>query len=255
MSGRTERASEWVYRGIWGVLARWFKVPEEPPTLPGGAGIGAESFRPAPGFLRYLKFRFWLLLLIIDVAILFVWVVIAVASPIAGAILAIPALAIAVLPDIVAYVAIYLRYDTTWYVVSDRSMRIRRGIWTIHETTITFENVQNVSVNQGPLQRYFGIANVMVQTAGGGSGHGGPHGARTATAHLGLLEGLADATRIRDLIMAKSRATKGAGLGDDHPQEDGPEASGRGMWTAEHVGVLREIRELARGVGGCTRPG
>ena len=64
--------------------------------------------------------------------------------------------------------AMHLRYDTTWYVLTNRSLRIRRGIWMIHETTITYENVQNVSVNQGPLQRIFGIADVLVQTAGGG---------------------------------------------------------------------------------------
>jgi uncharacterized membrane protein YdbT with pleckstrin-like domain len=43
-----------------------------------------------------------------------------------------------------AYIAIHLRYDTTWYVHGDRSLRIRRGIWVIHETTLTFENIQNV---------------------------------------------------------------------------------------------------------------
>jgi uncharacterized membrane protein YdbT with pleckstrin-like domain len=72
-------------------------------------------------------------------------------------------------PDVIAYVGLHLRYDTTWYVFTDRSLRIRRGIWVIHETTITFENVQNVAVAQGPVQRYFGIADVIVQTAGGGA--------------------------------------------------------------------------------------
>lgn len=66
-----------------------------------------------------------------------------------------------ILPDVVAYVAIHLRFDTTWYVMTERSLRIRRGIWVLHETTITFENVQNVVVNQGPVQRFFGIANVV----------------------------------------------------------------------------------------------
>jgi membrane protein YdbS with pleckstrin-like domain len=78
------------------------------------------------------------------------------------------ALVVIVLPDIIAYVAIHLRYDTTWYVLSSRSLRIRRGVWVIHETTLTFENIQNVSVDSGPLEQWFGIANVMVDTAGGG---------------------------------------------------------------------------------------
>ena len=36
---------------------------------------------PAPGFLRYLKFRFWLLLTIFDGMIVIAWIAIAVASP------------------------------------------------------------------------------------------------------------------------------------------------------------------------------
>ena len=66
-----------------------------------------------------------------------------------GVVLALPFLALMVLPDIFAYVGIHLRYDTTWYVLTDRSLRIRRGIMTIHETTISFENVQNVEVRRG----------------------------------------------------------------------------------------------------------
>lgn len=241
---RTERAAAWMYQGLWGILAHWFNVPTEPPELPGGAGIGARSFRPAEGFLRYLKFKFWVLLLIIDAAILFAWIVIMVFHPVVGAILAVPALVIAVVPDIVAYLAIHLRYDTTWYVVSERSMRIRRGIWTIRETTITFENIQNVTVRQGPLQRYFGIADVVVQTAGGGGGHAGKSQPGMLT-HVGLLEGLADAAQIRDLIMARTRAARGAGLGDERAPEE--RTATAGMWTAEHVAVLREIRGLVRG--------
>lgn len=65
--------------------------------------------------------------------------------------------------------SIYLRYDTTWYVFSDRSMRLRRGIWLIRESTINFDNIQNVKVTQGPLQRFFGVASVLIETAGGGS--------------------------------------------------------------------------------------
>jgi len=110
-----------------------------------------------------------------------------VAAPIAGLILALPALAAAVLPDLIAYAAIHLRYDTTWYVLTPRSIRIRRGIWAITETTITFENIQNITVQQGPLQRYYGIASLHIRTAGGGGGHGQHSGSDTS--HLGVIEG------------------------------------------------------------------
>jgi len=240
--GRAERASRWIYQGLWSVLVRWFHIPDRPPTLPLPPGETLDAFRPAEGFLRYLKFKFWLVLTIIDGLIFIGWIAAAVASPLAGAILALPALVVAALPDIVAYLAIHLQYDTTWYVMSGRSLRIRRGIWTIHETTITFENVQNVEVNQGPLQRWFGIADVHVDTAGGGGNQAAAgHGSPAAAGHRGLIEGVADAARIRDLILSRLRGSRHAGLGDERP----PMSAAAG-WTSDHVAVLGEIRDLAR---------
>ena len=241
MNGRTEELTKWVYRGVWGVLSRWFRVPQGPPVLPVQEEERVESFRPAHGFLRYLKLQFWIWLAIIDVAILAVWVGITIANPVIGVFLAIPALIIGVVPDVIAYLAIHLRYDTTWYLMSDRSLRIRRGIWVINETTITFENVQNVSVRQGPVQRWFGIADLLVETAGGGQAQQGAHGGQTSTAHQGLVEGVADAQRIRDLILNRLRSSRWAGLGDE---QVGSAATYPG-WTADHLAVLRDIRDAA----------
>jgi membrane protein YdbS with pleckstrin-like domain len=242
VSQHVERASRWIYQGVWAVLVNWFRVPDKPPSLPTHAGEAYESFQPSEGFLRYLKFQFWVWLTLLDGVILVVWIVIAIVSPLAGAITALPALAIAVLPDIVAYLAIHLRYDTTWYVMTGRSLRIRRGIWIIHETTITFENVQNVEVHQGPLQRWFGIADVLVTTAGGSHEKGGEgKGAATMTAHHGLIEGISHAAEVRDLILARLRHSRTAGLGDELHHT----AASAG-WTDAHLALLREIRDLAR---------
>ena len=189
MSQRVEQVSQWVYEGLWGVLTRWFRVPAQPPILPALAGEAIQSFRPAQGFLRYLKFQFWIALIVIDTLLVIGWLALGVAEPLAGVLITPLALFLIIAPNVVAYLAIHLRFDTTWYVLSDRSLRIRRGIWIIHETTITFENVQNVTINQGPLQRWFGIADVVVETAGGSGGRGEQH-AGTAAGHQGLIEGL-----------------------------------------------------------------
>jgi uncharacterized membrane protein YdbT with pleckstrin-like domain len=144
-----------------------------------------------------------------------------------------------VAPDIVAYVALHLRYDTTWYVMSGRSLRIRRGIWIIRETTVTFENVQNVELKQGPLQRHFGIANLLVQTAGGSGAS--PQQGKT-NPHEALIEGIDDAKQVRDLIMSRVRRSRRAGLGDEHPGERYAAGSGA-RWTPEHLEALRAIRD------------
>ena len=230
-----------VYRGVWALLAHWFKVPEAPPTLTSFAGDPIESFRPSPGFLDYLKFQFWLGLLAVDIGLIILWIVVLVNEPTLGVVLA-PLFVIAiVVPDILAYVALNLRYDTTWYVMSSRSIRLRRGIWVIRETTITFDNVQNVEFKQGPLQRHFGIANLIVQTAGGGGGGGGRHPQQgQTTEHTGLIEGIAEAERIRDVIMNRVKRSRRAGLGDEHPTAAKLPASGPN-WTPAHLEALRDI--------------
>ncbi len=232
------RASEWCYQGLWYSLTKWFLVPRDPPSLPSTEGEWVQSFRPSEGYLNYLRFFFWLGLFAIDIALTIGWIAIFIALPIVGVLITPIALAIIVLPDIVAYIAIHLRYDTTWYVLTDRSMRIRRGIWTIHETTITFENIQNIHIHQGPVERYFGFASLLVETAGGGGAQA--HGA-AGLGHRGMMEGLSNAPEIRELIMQRIKQIKSAGIGDDHV--DSETSTTRGF-TPQHVQLLREINQL-----------
>ena len=239
------RVSQWCYGGIWSKVTRWLRVPEAPPHLQGADDAQVRSFRPAEGFLRYLKFFFWLGLASFDGALFIGWIVLLVAMPVLGIVLAPIIWAIMILPDIVAYIAIHLQYDTTWYVLSDRSMRIRRGIWRIHETTITYDNIQNVSIRQGPLQRYFGISDVLVETAGGGSSTGSE--GKTTTGHHGLLEGISNAQEVRELILQKWQASRSAGLGDETAEESHAKAgSPHGGFSSTQLTLLDEIHQLAQ---------
>lgn len=241
-SSTVHAASAWIYRGVWRVLVDWFRVPVEPPSLPSFAGEAVASFRPADGFLRYLKFAFWLFFGVLDSALVVLWLVILLASPVIGVLTGVAIATAIVVPTVLGYIALHLRYDTTWYVLSERSLRIRRGIWIIHETTITYENVQNLKIDEGPLQRFFGIANVVVETAGGGAAAGPPGHGGGGVGHHGLIEGVANAREIRDLILAKLRRSRTGGLGDDH--HDLPAAT-PGL-SGPHLAILREIRDLAR---------
>jgi len=173
-------------------------------------GESIQYERPSVAFLNYRKFFFWIGLLVIDLVLFILWVVFTYSWPLAGFLTAPLWLFVMIVPDIVAYIAIHLRYDTTWYVLSDRSMRIRRGIWSINETTITFENIQNANISQGPLQRWFGFANLMVLTAGGG---GMGHDGHSMGGHFGFLEGLNNAAELRERVLAKSQLN--TGLGDE----------------------------------------
>src|SRR5205814_3372587 len=63
-----------------------------------------------------------------------------------------------------------LDYEKRWYLVTDRSLRIREGVVNVREMTVNFANIQNISISQGPLQRLLRIADLRVDTAGGGGG-------------------------------------------------------------------------------------
>lgn len=147
-------------------------------------------------------------------------------------------------------------FELRWYIVTDRSLRIRAGIWDIREMTMTFANIQQITVEQGPLQRLLGLADVMVRTAGGGSGvaeqaqQKGQH----QLMHLGYFHGVDNAGEIRDLILQRMRKLRDSGLGDpdDSPTEaeDGSKSqsdAGDDLVAAVHEFAC-EVRALTTAV-------
>jgi hypothetical protein len=116
------------------------------------------------------------------------------------------------------YAVVRLNYELRWYIVTDRSLRIREGVASIGETTMTFANIQNLSIRQGPVQRLFGIADLRVRTAGGGSddteAESGQPGGKGESMHIAYFRGVDNATEIRDLILAHVRSLRDSGLGE-----------------------------------------
>ena len=62
------------------------------------------------------------------------------------------------------------------------------------------------------------------------------------------IEGLADAPRVRDLVLARLRLTRSAGLGDEAKHDEAP------GWTPEHLAALRDIRDRAKSMAAGLRP-
>jgi hypothetical protein len=125
----------------------------------------------------------------------------------------------------VTYLIARLDYELRWYMVTDRSLRIRHGVWKVAESTMSFANIQQVVVSQGPVQRLLGLADVKVQSAGGGSGQA--HKKGDDDMHLGLFHSVTNAPEIRDLILERLRRFRESGLGD-------PEEAGRRGPLASH---------------------
>lgn len=141
----------------------------------------------------------------------------------------------------VSYALLRLDYELRWYLVSNRSLRIREGLLRLHEQTLTFANIQQLSIRQGPLQRLLGIADLEVRTAGGGGGGSGAHGKSGesgSSMHMGYLRGIDNAARIRDLVRERIRGLSDTGLGDPDDHSDTAPV------TPDH-GLLAAARELA----------
>jgi hypothetical protein len=143
------------------------------------------------------------------------------------------------------FAAVRLDWELRWYIVTDRSLRIRAGLWSLQESTMSFANLQQVEVRQGPLQRLLAIADVRVQSAGGGGGGAKGGHDHDDSLHTGIFHGVDNAQEVRDLILERLRSFREAGLGDpdDHTVEVAQSAASLPS-TASSEDTLKAAREL-----------
>ena len=142
----------------------------------------------------------------------------------------------------VTFALLRLEFDAHWYIVTDRSLRIRTGLITMREATMSFANVQQVTVSENPIQRLLGIADVRVQSAGGGRGGDEKGEHDNDSMHTGVFHGVDNASEIRDLILERLRQYRAAGLGD--PDEH-PEVAPTSISTAP-AATTSDVRAAAR---------
>jgi uncharacterized membrane protein YdbT with pleckstrin-like domain len=138
-----------------------------------------------------------------------------------------------------------LDYELRWYIVTDRSIRIRAGVWDIREMTMTFANIQHASVSQGPLQRLLGISDVQVRTAGGGAGGDAADQHQKGAGemmHVAYFRGVDNAEEIKELIQERMRRFGDTGLGDP---DDVSEMEETGPITGHSEALLQVAREFA----------
>ncbi len=143
---------------------------------------------------------------------------------------------------VLSLVAVHLGYRLRWYIVTDRSLRIREGIWRVREQTVSFANIQNVAVRQGPLQRALGIADLEIRTAGGGESSDDSKG--NDNLHRAVFRGVDNASEIRDLIRRDLHRLKDALDQGTLDRESTPEAPAAKPQTPSDS-LLEASRRLA----------
>lgn len=242
-------------------LLALFRV-EERPEPPPGSPESLRTFRASPRFFRYSLLKWGLG----QVGALFGLVASTIGfdfiefgpwsrfTAAAGPLL----IALFVVQVPFSYLVLRLGYEMRWYMVSDRALRIRYGVYSVREQTMTVVNIQNMAVKRGPLQRLFGIADLEIRTASGG----GSDDDDEDSLSRGLLQGLDNAEELRNLLLASLRQSRDAGLGDPDdrlgvpavpavPTEArAPGGAGDASALAAASDLLAECRALRRTVAG-----
>ena len=236
------------------LVLRLLKVPAEP-QAPAGSPGSVKVFRAAPNFYK-LKLFLWAIRQVFGfvgiIIFLSIWHTTVGKQVPTGVNLIID---VSELTGVViflvqipfTYMLVRLDYEMRWYIVTDRSLRIRTGVWNVRESTLTFANLQQISVGQGPLQRLLGIYDLEVKTAGGGGG-GGHHGhsAHGASMHQGFFHGIDNAPEVRAMMLERLRHLRDTGLGDPdethHEESKAPQPATALLDAAQ--GLLQETRRL-----------
>src|SRR5882762_1577941 len=232
-----------MYNAFRRISERLLRIPPQPGSPPGDES-STRLFRAAPNYFKYLVLLWAMqtgafLLPLLAVATVFVAVSYSVekqsfrGAPIIVGIFLI-VLVLVLLQRLFRLAILRLDYEKRWYVVTDRSLRVREGVVGVQEMTVTFANIQNISISQGPIQRLLRVADLRVDTAGGGGemGHHGHHDLHTA-----WFRGIDNADEVRGLIQERLRHLKDSGLGD---QEEVTPPSLR-EFTADALAALREV--------------
>lgn len=239
--------------GLEARVLHWLRVPP-PPRAPAGEESSLRRFHAAPAYLRYRQVVWGLrqvgalaglvvglffvehVLRVKTVASVRPWIVLA--EAVAWAVY------LAQLPFGLFVVSLDFRHR--WYLVTDRGLRVREGVLTVTEKTMTFANVQELSLEQGPLQRLLGIADVRVRSAGGGAskqegqpGHEPSHEAR--------LRGLGNAREVADHIREAVRRHRDTGLGEESVVRPAAPQGDAALEAAREL--LVEMRALRATVG------
>jgi membrane protein YdbS with pleckstrin-like domain len=235
-----------MYKPFCDVCERWLRIPAAPEPPPGDEHT-TQIFRAAPNYFKYLLVLWAIRTGVLVLAFGFGLIAIIVATfvskhQIGFAIYPMVFVELAVfafflLTQLVSLAIVRLDYEKRWYVVTDRSLRVREGILNVQEMTVNFANIQNISISQGPIQRMLQIADLKVDTAGGG-GSVQPQGHhQMRNLHTAFFRGVSNAGEIRELIQSRLRHLKDSGLGD-HEEVAAVHAQGG---KSALIAALREV--------------
>jgi putative membrane protein len=122
------------------------------------------------------------------------------------------------------------RYISLRYSFDEQGIHMRWGIIFRREINLTYARIQDIHVRSGVVQRWLGLADLMVQTA---SGSMGPEM---------TIEGFREHHALRDFLYSRMRGLRGSTVA---PQS---QAAGAALSSSpELLTLLHDIRDELRG--------
>lgn len=118
---------------------------------------------------------------------------------------------------------LFFRYRTLRYRLDDEGVHMKVGVLFRREVNLTYARIQDIHVRSGFIQRWLGLADLLIQTASGSAG-----------AEL-TIEGFHNTEEIRDFLYRRMRGAK-----------EGPSPGGEPSLDAEATRLLLEIRDELR---------
>jgi membrane protein YdbS with pleckstrin-like domain len=123
------------------------------------------------------------------------------------------------------------------YSIDDEGVKMRGGVVWKKQVTVPYSKITNVDITQGPLQRYYSIGTIHVQTAGAGGKQG-------EKAEL-KVTGIRKLEEVRDIIINKVKDSTYLAGGAAKSKDEAPPAGK----VAVFDDMLRELKEIKRLLG------
>ncbi|HVT73496.1 MAG TPA: PH domain-containing protein [Lacunisphaera sp.] len=126
---------------------------------------------------------------------------------------------------------LYFRYHTMRYKFTDEGISMSWGILFRRQIIINYARIQDIHLRSNVVERWLGLARILVQTASGSS-----------SAEM-TIEGLKEFEALRDFLYSKMRGVK-----DHPPAAPAVAAPAAGSAPGELAAALREVAGELRAV-------
>ena len=195
---------------LWPLLA----LKRTPPRLPEGTTL-VRALKPAPAWLFYQYLRVIFRYLTGPVVLVLVWrgqsSVFGIESQVSAIFKSLEVVIVVglVVGFFTMLIVTRVDFELRDYLLGDRSLRIVFGVFRRQEITLSYANIQNVEVTQGPIEQLLGIKNLKLTNAVSGRGE---------ERQGAVLQGVTDAENLRELLLRLKTEQQDAGLGDALPE-------------------------------------